>query len=233
MIKLLSSCLIAGLLACSEVPAGSPFKVAEHTPGYGFAVDAQESWEEGRYFDARHRFQRAAWWADKFAQYNLGVIHYRGDGVERDPGRAWAWFDLAAERDYPAFVEMAEAVWAELDEEARRRATTIRKELEPRYGDEAAVERTAKYMERQQRHIAGSRTGFVGFLQVVDASGNVRGGDEYFAEDKWDFRQVVRQEKQIFDAMANARVSIGEFSVIEEEAEAEAEVGRQPGSERR
>lgn len=217
MTKFATACVVVALFAINPATAKSPFRVAEHTPGYSFAVDAQRSWEHGRYFDARHRFQRAAWWADKFAQYNLGVIHYRGDGVDRDPGRAWAWFDLAAERDYPAFVEMAEAVWAELDEKARRRATAIRKELEPRYGDEAAVERTAKYMERQRRSVTGSRLGFVGFLQIVEASGNVRSGDEFYAEEKWDFRQVVQREKQIFDAMANARVSIGEFKVVEDD----------------
>ncbi|WP_376693265.1 SEL1-like repeat protein [Wenzhouxiangella sp. EGI_FJ10409] len=217
MTKFATTFAVVALFAFSPATAESPFRVAEHTPGYSFAVDAQESWEHGRYFDARHRFQRAAWWADKFAQYNLGVIHYRGDGVDRDPSRAWAWFDLAAERDYGAFVEMADAVWGELDEEARRRAKTIRRELEPRYGDEAAVERTAKYMERQRRSVTGSRVGFVGFLQVVDASGNVRSGDEFYAEEKWDFRQVVQQEKQIFDAMANARVSIGEFKVVEDD----------------
>ncbi len=213
--------------AAGAAAGGSPFSVAQHTPGYSFAVDAQESWEHGRYFDARHRFERAAWWADKFAQYNLGVIHYRGDGVERDPARAWAWFDLAAERDYPAFVEMADAVWAELDENQRRRGRSIREELEPRYGDAVAVERTARYMERQRRHVAGSRVGFVGFLQVIDASGDVRNGDDYFAEEKWDFRQVVQQEKQIFDALARTRVSIGDFSVVEDDEDTQADSARE------
>jgi hypothetical protein len=215
-------------LAAGAAAGSSPFSVAEHTPGYSFAVDAQESWEHGRYFDARHRFERAAWWADKFAQYNLGVIHYRGDGVERDPARAWAWFDLAAERDYPAFVEMADAVWAELEENQRRRGRSIREDLESRYGDAVAVERTARYMERQRRHVAGSRVGFVGFLQVIDASGDVRNGDDYFAEEKWDFRQVVQEEKQIFDALARTRVSIGDFSVVDD-AEPSAEDPDSPG----
>lgn len=205
-------------LTLGAAAADSPFRVAQHTPGYSFAVDAQESWEHGRYFDARHRFERAAWWADKFAQYNLGVIHYRGDGVERDPARAWAWFDLAAERDYPAFVEMADAVWAELEENQRRRGRSIREELESRYGDAVAVERTARYMERQRRHVAGSRVGFVGSMQVWGRTTGFQSGDDYFAEEKWDFRQVVQQEKQIFDALARTRVSIGDFSVVEDSA---------------
>jgi hypothetical protein len=35
------------------------------------------------------------------AQYNLGVIYARGDGVEKDPEEAFKWYALAAAQDHP------------------------------------------------------------------------------------------------------------------------------------
>ncbi|NBB68752.1 MAG: hypothetical protein GVY33_00285 [Alphaproteobacteria bacterium] len=207
------------LLAALAAPgsASSPFDVAEHTPGYTLNSEGQRAYEQGRFFDARHRFERAAYWADKLAQYNLGVIYYRGDGVDRDPARAWAWFELSAERGYPEFVDTAEAVWLELEESGRRRARDIHAELLPRYGDASAVDRTAERMRRERMDITGSRTGFIGTLKVVDKNGFTRDGEDYFAAEKWDFHQIVQLETRLFKAIARGNVRMGEFEIIEEQ----------------
>lgn len=203
------------------VSAQSPFQFAEHTPGFQLNAEGQRSWENGFYFDARHRFRQAAWWGDKLAQYNLGVMYFRGDGVERDPARAWAWLALAAERGYPEFVGMWETLWHELDEAQRDKANRILAELEPRYSDRVAVERTARHMERERKRMTGSRTGFIGTLKVIDRSGMMRDGEEFYRAEKWDFHQIVELETRLFKALATGTVSLGDFDIIEEDVEIE------------
>lgn len=209
----------------------SPFHFAEHTPGFDIFADAQRAYDSGFHFSAFHKFRRAAHWADKMAQHNLGVMIYRGEGVDRDPARAWAWFELSAERGYPELVGIANAVWDELEPGQRKRARRIlEEELEPRYGDEVAVPRTARRMERERRNIAGSRVGFVGNMQVYDVGTvGARSGEEYFDSEKWDFRKVMQREKQVFEALARGRVTIGDLEFVDDE---DAESAERADSER-
>lgn len=219
--------LVLALLAPAKAPEasfiGSPFTIAEHTPGYRLNAEGQRAWDRGWYFEARHKFRLAAWYGDKLAQYNLGVMYYRGDGVERDAARAWAWFALAAERDYPDFVEIWQTAWHELDEDNQVRAQRILAELEPRYSDRVAIDRTARKMERDHRKMTGSRTGFVGTLRILDGSGRSRDGEEFYRAEKWDFRQIVEAETRIFRALARGTVTLGDLEIIEEEIEVDSE----------
>ena len=41
------------------------------------------------------------------AQYNLGVMYYRGEGVKKDVVRAWAWMILATQHRSDAELEQA------------------------------------------------------------------------------------------------------------------------------
>lgn len=207
---------VLGLVTPRPLPA-SEFPIAEHTPGYRLTAAGSRSWENGLFYDARHKFKEAALYADKVAQFNLGVIHYRGDGVDPDPALAWAWFALASERDYAHMVEMREALWAELDEAGRRKAQAHFEELEPRYGDAVAVPRTVKFMERKRKEITGSRVGSIGALKVIDRSGQVRDGEDFYREEAWDFHQVIAAEKQMFDAWARGTVSARDLELKDDE----------------
>ncbi len=228
MTRLFKTCLAATALACACATAAPPADYAEHTPGNESYSRGLHAWTDGRYFDARHRFERAAWWADKFAQYNLGAMYYRGDGVERQPARAWAWFELSAERGYSQFASTADAVWSELDSGQRDRAQSILAELESEYGDAVAIERTARVMRRRERNQTGSRLGFTGFLKIIEPH-DTRDGEDFYSAEKWDFRRVVEMEKNFFDAIARGNVRIGEFEVIEEDPASESGSGRPEG----
>lgn len=120
--------LLVGLLTAGSAASAQMFNFAEHTPGYRSLAEGNRFYENGGYFNAHQRFEKAACWAEKMAQHNLGVMGYSGEGVERDPARAWAWFQLSAERDYPEFVGIANAVRDELDPDAHRRGQRIREE---------------------------------------------------------------------------------------------------------
>ncbi|GAB4176756.1 MAG: hypothetical protein Kow0020_12690 [Wenzhouxiangellaceae bacterium] len=205
------------LMLVVGMPAeGIDYPDAEHTPGYRLTQEAARSLENGFYYDARHKFQEAARWADKVAQFNLGVMYYQGLGIDRDPALAWAWFALAAERDYPHMVEMRNALWAELDTAQRTQAERHLEALRPEYGDEAAIPRTRAFMERKRRETTGSRTGFTGFLKVVDPSGRVRDGESYYRDEAWDLDAIIAAEKAMFERWARGRVVVHDLELVED-----------------
>jgi TPR repeat protein len=206
------------------------------TPGSRLMAQGNNAYQARQYPTAMANFIRAAYWADKLAQHNVGVMYYKGQGVERDPAHAWAWFELAAERRYPHLSAIADQVYLELDEAAQQRGRAIlESELLGEYGDEVAVPRTARRMARDRRSTAGSRVGAVGALRVIDVDpngsarlsydrgmivmeyyGTEHGGDQFFANPLWDFHQVIETEAVVFDAVARGQVKLRDVQAIDD-----------------
>ena len=193
----------------------------EHTPSYDTMLSAKRAYEAGQFYSALSSYKSAARWADKFAQFNVGVMYLRGEGTEFDPVQAWAWFELAAERDYPDMVEAADSLWPMLDEAQQAQAIDIfENELMPQYGDDIAIEKTARKMARERRKATGSRLGAAGALTIIDRDGLRREGSEFYAEEKWNFQSLLEYETALVFAIARGRVEVGEFNVIEDDEQA-------------
>ncbi len=200
--------------AQAQGPDPSALSLAEHTPGSRLMALASRSYQAGHYWSAYTKYREAARWADKFAQFNLGVMHLKGQGTEYDPARALAWFQLSAERDYPMMVAMVDDLEALLNEQAIERATSIRiEELEPIFGDAYAVERTHRRMRRERRFAAGTRVGYIGMMRVIGRDGISRDGYDFFAREKWDFRNIVDMETQYMMNLGNERVELRELEL--------------------
>lgn len=215
---------LAFLSGPGGLPSAAAQSYAEHTPGNRYLVEASRSYRARQFVSAKSKFTAAARWADKLAQFNLGVMNYHGHGVAQDSARAWAWLTLAAERGYPEMVEMADLVYEELTAAQKVRGRRIlESELLPEFGDAVAIERTAQRMDRERRRATGSRTGFIGNLVVFDRSGRSRSGEEFFRAEAWDFRQIVELETRIFRAISGGYVTLGDFEIIEEEIEVQDE----------
>lgn len=214
-----AACFACGLaMVPGQAPAGDGWSYAEHTPGYRLMGEAARFYESGWYHSARSRYFAAAWWADKLAQFNVGVMYLHGQGVERDLARGLAWLKLAAERGYPDMVTAVEEVELRLEDATLRQAQEILEgELLPEYGDAVAIDRTVARMERERRRVTGSRVGAIGNLTVIDQTGQSRSGDDFYAPEKWDFRQIVALETRLFEALAGTTVTLGDFEVIEDE----------------
>ncbi len=58
----------------------------------------KEAYDRGDYATALTKFRPLAQQGDARAQYNLGVMYYRGYGVTKDDVRAHLWLNLAAVR---------------------------------------------------------------------------------------------------------------------------------------
>lgn len=200
-----------------ERPGNSFYAYDEHTPSSRLMSDAQRAYRARMYSSALSTYKAAARWSDKFAQYNIGMMHLRGEGTEYDPLRGWAWLELSAERGYPQFQEAADALWRLFDDAERDRARAIlENDLLPVYGDEVTLERTAREMRFRQRDATGSRTGSLGMLQmlrVIDASGFTRDGTEFYDPEKWDFQNIVRYETDLMIAIHGGTVELQELEL--------------------
>ncbi len=228
--------LLSGLLLglTFTLPGVAQERADEHmarAPSSQHLEPALRAYRNGFYGTALRRFERAAFWADKLAQYNVGVIHYLGNGVDADSARAWAWFELAAERDYPVMQIFAEQVWNELDDEQRDTARRIlESELLPRYGDAVAVERTRRYMDRQFRSATGSRLGNApSLLTVLEVKGPVIFnqftnsltaqssrrfyGPDFYREELWDFDHILASEAWFFDEAQRGSILLRDLEV--------------------
>jgi hypothetical protein len=139
---------------------------ADGRPGEYYFVLGADAYRKRNYAFAIQMYQVSASWAYKPAEYNLGVMYARGDGVPVDLPRALAWMALASERDEKHYVDAREAIYAEMNRGQFDQANVVWRELKPTYGDEVAL-RKAKARWAQVRAAAtGSHVGFVGHLDV-------------------------------------------------------------------
>jgi len=155
--------------------------VGDNTPeadarvGEAYFLRGAEAYRKADFKFAIQMYEVAASWAYKPAEYNLGVIYARGQGVPADLPRAMAWMALAAERNDKHYVEARETVYASLSKEQFEQANQIWRELKTTYGDEVALRRAKARWAEVKANMTGSRVGSVGPLSV--GIPNANGGD--------------------------------------------------------
>jgi len=228
--------MVPGQASSGSASASDPSFHLGRTPSQQHINPALRAYRNGFYGAAVRRFEKAAFWADKVAQYNVGVMHYRGEGVRRSPARAWAWLALAAERDYDLMAEAAASVWQLLEPGERAQAVDILvDELVPRYGDDVAVDRTARHMGLEFNKATGSRIGnsstmlYIRHIRGPASYNKETHSLHYFAENwdgptfydpvLWDFEQVLRAENMLFDAGPSGRVDLLDLQIIEDDVD--------------
>ena len=111
------------------------------------------------YAHAIAMYEIASSWAYKPAQYNLGVMYARGQGVDVDLPRALAWMALAAERDDAEYVAGRELVYAQLTPQQFAQANAIWRELKPRHADTVALARAKQRWAEVRNAMTGSHLG--------------------------------------------------------------------------
>jgi hypothetical protein len=143
-------------------------------PGEKFYFNAVRAVAKKDYVFALNMYQVSASWAYKPAQYNLGVMYLKGEGVPVDRPRAMAWMALASERGDVAYVQARELVYADLSKEEFARANEIWRELKPTYADESALARAKMRWAHVRAAMTGSHVGSVGNLKIGSSSGGVK-----------------------------------------------------------
>ena len=179
--KLLAVCLLCisstlaisavaqtGNLPSAEDPAAFTEPLPAYQPGtpeadgrpgqYYFGIGAR-AFLNREYTHAIDMYQVAASWAYKPAEYNLGVMYARGQGIPVDLARAMAWMTLAAERGDSGYVRARNVVRASLTPEQVVESEAILQQLIPRYGDKVALRRAKNRWAQVRSSMTGSRVG--------------------------------------------------------------------------
>ncbi len=132
----------------------------------------------GRYSTALKMFRYGAFYADKMSQLSIGLMYLNGNGVKKNPAKAWAWLAIAASRDYPVFVTTRNRVWKILDSAQRQVAEAEHQQLAKTYGDAVTIPRIKSELRQTMLQITGSHTGFNNGISTIalGSGGNLRQG---------------------------------------------------------
>jgi TPR repeat protein len=110
---------------------------------------ADLAFKSGQYSQARSIYlDTLAPAGDKYAQYVLGWMYFKGIGVDRDLVMGAAWLELAAERGDVQFKKVHDQVLAQVDPADREAVTQQADALRAQYGD-CAVTRSLLASEQQ------------------------------------------------------------------------------------
>ncbi len=174
-----------------------------------------------RYDEAHAMFLRAAHYADKASMAMLAEMYWKGLGVARDRPIGYAWMDLAAERMYPNFTILRERYWSELDQAEQAAAIERGQAWLAGYGDDAARPRLERILRTEGRKVTGSRTGSVGFVQIIPMTGPMAGknttlrADDYYRRDYWEPERYWAWQDQVWNAPRQEKVDVGEVQQVQ------------------
>ena len=176
--------------------------------------------EKDRADEAFTFFKRAARYADKPSQAMVAEMLWTGTGVPKDRALAYAWMDVAAERAYIPFLAKREQYWNALSEAEQAQALEVGAAIYDEYRDDVAKERLEQLLRRAQRKVTGSRTGFVGNLQVmVPGPGGTMlsiDGSRYYDEQYWEPEHYWAWQDSIWKDPPTGTVSVQPLEVVRE-----------------
>lgn len=137
-------------------------------PGMKLFLDGAEAFRRKDYRHAIYMYKVAASWADKSAEYDLGLVYFRGEGVPVDRPLGAAWMVLAAERGNPLYVRARNLMVSLLTDAEFERMNELWTGLQKTYGDDGLALRRAKFYsawigahDRTGTHLANGIAGNV------------------------------------------------------------------------
>lgn len=204
-------------------------------PDLRWRREGLQSLEEGRDAEALTRFKRAARHADKPSQAMVAEMLWTGWGTAVDRPLAYAWMDVAAERAYVPFVVKREQYWKQLSEAERAQALDVGRAVYDEYRDDVAKPRLERWLRRAMRNVTGSRTGFVGALQViVPGPGGIAmtiDGSKYYDGQYWQPEQYWAWQDSLWKDPQTGHVDVLPLETIHDEADAAPETSSDADSD--
>lgn len=128
-------------------------------PGVKFFAYGVAAFRKGDYRHAVDMYKVAASWAYKPAEYNLGLMYFRGEGVPVNRPLGAAWMVLAAERGNPEYVKAQDLMVTALSSAQFERTDEYWMDLRKTYGDKVALRRAKAQWAWVKSQKTGSRVG--------------------------------------------------------------------------
>ncbi|MEO8802424.1 MAG: hypothetical protein ABI304_14385, partial [Rudaea sp.] len=128
-------------------------------PGVKFFAYAQQAMHKGDYQHAIYMYKVAASWAYKPAEYDLGLMYFRGEGVPLNRPLGAAWMVLAAERGDPLYAKARDAMVTMLSSGEFAQTNNLWGQLQQTYGDKVAMPRAKAQWAWVRTHKTGTHAG--------------------------------------------------------------------------
>jgi TPR repeat protein len=136
-------------------------------PGEYYGCRALYNLQREHYARAVDMLEEAGYWANKNAQYMLGLIYFNGDtgNIAMNRPLGLAWMALAAERGNPDFRETYARARARLSPAEIDQATKLYLKLKLKYGDKVAGTRAIRrYNHSIQPMEEAARSGGIAYI---------------------------------------------------------------------
>ena len=177
-------------------------------PGHYFEQKAQYYLRKQDYREALRLFVLGSYWADKVAQYNVGIMYYNGIGTPAEKARGVAWLGIAAEAHDTLADVALQAAYVELSSEERVQAQTIFEQLDAKYGDEVTLPRA---LTRYRQDAAIS---VFGFGVTGPGTATTYAGTLSFEENSVDFVHRMDTQRDVLIAQIRGHVTVGEVKAL-------------------
>lgn len=128
-------------------------------PGVKFFTLGVQAFRKGDYAHAVDMYKIAASWAYKPAEYNLGVMYFKGQGVPVNRPLGAAWMVLAAERGDPQYVKARDMMVTLLSNAEFAQTDEYWGQLTRTFGDKVALRRAKAQWAWVRTHQTGTRVG--------------------------------------------------------------------------
>ncbi len=96
---------------------------------------AMKLYQNKDYEHAFFAFNRMAEIGDHASQFNVGIMHFRGESVQRDSIVAYSWMALASQKGDENWAKMRDKLFASLSEGEKAKAVSVRETLFSRLSD--------------------------------------------------------------------------------------------------
>ena len=183
LLTLLLTGFSLGRAHAAETPANSfandPSITIKYLPGKYYEQLAQDAVKRKEFRQALQMYEKAAYWGNKIAQYNVGMLYLNGaDGVPADRIRGTAWLGIAAQTHQPYVDKALGDAYAGLNAEQRASAGDIWKQLKADYDDKITLDRASKKFNDELIRQKGSLNGPPEYTDITYGSFGGGGGGQ-------------------------------------------------------
>lgn len=99
--------------------------------------NALKLYEKKNYPEAFYAFKNLAYIGDKSSQFNLGVMYFRGEHVEKDVIEAYSWMHVSSEDGDEKFLRLKRLIYKNLSEKEQHAAASLSEQYIKKYGNAA------------------------------------------------------------------------------------------------
>lgn len=182
-------------VAMAVVQMASAEEIGRAFPGNYFAQVGAFYLAKKDYRQAIDMFELSGFWANKVAQYNVGVLYFNGIGnIAPDRIRGTAWLGIAAEQHGDLASGALQSAYDKLTPEERVAAGQLFSELDKKYGDAVALRRATRQFEEERRNVTGSRLGMVGHILITHADGTREVGETFYKRQDQEFSNFLQTQ---------------------------------------